>query len=117
MLRATRRGTDRTEAQGSDTYWITHPAVRDFVLRYPDEIDLARVEKIWFVDLVTAGRIASVRNCALLRANMQGSSEMTCARGTLETSGPGSQVKKFEGRGLSNPAEKVQGSEDLDRGA
>ena len=58
MLRATRRGTDRTQAQGGDTYWITHPAVRDFVLRYPDEIDLAKVEKLWFLDLVTAGRIA-----------------------------------------------------------
>jgi hypothetical protein len=58
MLRATRRGTDRTAAQGGDSYWITHAAVRDFVFRCPDEIDLAKVEKIWFLDLVTAGRIA-----------------------------------------------------------
>ncbi len=58
MLRATRRGTDRTEAQGDDSYWITHGAVRDFVFQCPDEIDLAKVEKIWFLDLVTGGRIA-----------------------------------------------------------
>jgi hypothetical protein len=59
MLRATRRGTDRTGAQGGDSYWITHNAVREFVYRYPDEIDLSRVEKLWFLDLVSAGRIGA----------------------------------------------------------
>lgn len=59
LLSATWRGTERTERQGGDSYWITHRAVRDFVLRYPDEIDLAKVEKIWFLDLVTAGRIGA----------------------------------------------------------
>ena len=57
MLKATRRGTERTERQGGDTYWITHAAVREFVLAYPDEIDLRKVEKWWFLDLVTNGRI------------------------------------------------------------
>lgn len=57
MLKATRRGTARTESQGGDTYWITHKAVREFVLKHPDEIDLRKVEKWWFLDLVTAGRI------------------------------------------------------------
>ncbi len=28
-----------------------------FVLKHPDEIDLRKVEKWWFLDLVTAGRI------------------------------------------------------------
>jgi hypothetical protein len=59
MLRATSRGTDRTEAQGGDSYWITHDAVREFVYRHPDEIDLASVEKLWFLDLVSAGRIGA----------------------------------------------------------
>src|ERR1700691_1114197 len=57
MLRATRRGTERTERQGGDTYWIAHKAVHDFVLAHPDEIDLRKVEKWWFLDLLTAGRI------------------------------------------------------------
>jgi DNA-directed RNA polymerase specialized sigma24 family protein len=57
MLKATRRGTARTESQGGDTYWITHSAVREFVLKHPDEIDLRKVEKWWFLDLVTDGRI------------------------------------------------------------
>ena len=57
MLKSTRRGTARIRSQGGDTYWITHNAVRDFVLKHPDEIDLRKVEKWWFLDLVTAGRI------------------------------------------------------------
>lgn len=57
MLRATRRETDRTERQGGDTYWITHEAVYNFVLSHPDEIDLRKVEKWWFLDLVTGGHI------------------------------------------------------------
>lgn len=59
MLMATRRGTARSESQGGDTYWITHRGVREFVLAYPDEIDLRKVEKWWFLDLVTDGRIGS----------------------------------------------------------
>jgi len=27
------------------------------VFRYPDEIELAKVEKFWFLDLVSGGRI------------------------------------------------------------
>lgn len=57
MLKATRRGTNRAACQGGDTYWITHSAVRAFVLAYPDEVDLRKVEKWWFLDLITAGRI------------------------------------------------------------
>ncbi|HLG96669.1 MAG TPA: hypothetical protein VKX49_10205 [Bryobacteraceae bacterium] len=57
MLKATRSGTARTGSQGGDTYWITHHAVREFVLKHPDEIDLRKVEKWWFLDLVTAGCI------------------------------------------------------------
>ena len=57
MLRATLRGTGRTEIQGGDTFWITQSAVREFVFSYPDEVDLRKVEKWWFLDLVTNGRI------------------------------------------------------------
>ena len=59
MLMATRRGTARSEFQGGDTYWITHKAVREFVLAYPDEIDLRKVERWWFLDVLTDGRIGS----------------------------------------------------------
>lgn len=57
MLAATRRGTARTESQGGDSFWITNKAVREFVLTHPDEVDLRKVEKWWFLDLVSGGRI------------------------------------------------------------
>lgn len=59
MLTATRRGTARTESQRGDTYWISHADVREFVMTYPEEVDLRKVEKWWFLDLVTDGRIAA----------------------------------------------------------
>lgn len=58
-LKADRRGTERLPQQGGDIWWISDPSVRRFILRYPDEIDLARVEKIWFLDLVTKGKLYS----------------------------------------------------------
>jgi hypothetical protein len=57
LLSAERRGTERTDRQGGDTQWITQEAVRRFILRAPEELDLARVEKIWFLDLLTDGKI------------------------------------------------------------
>jgi hypothetical protein len=64
LLTADRRGTDRTQVQRGDTWWISHRAVKRFILRAPEEIDLARVEKIWFLDLLTGGKIGSQRLCA-----------------------------------------------------
>jgi hypothetical protein len=57
LLRATRRGTDRLVTQGGDIFWIPRREVKRFVLRAPEEIDLGRVEKIWFLDLLTGGKI------------------------------------------------------------
>jgi len=59
FLRAERRGTQRLPQQGGDTWWITDKSVRHFVLRFPEEIDLARVEKIWFLNIVTSGKLCS----------------------------------------------------------
>jgi hypothetical protein len=64
LLSAERRGTNRNESQGGDTWWISHRAVKRFVLRAPEEIDLARVEKIWFLDLLTGGKIGIQKICA-----------------------------------------------------
>jgi len=57
LLIAERRGTARTAAQGGDSWWITHKNVKRFVLKAPEEIDLYRVEKFWFLDLLTDGKI------------------------------------------------------------
>ncbi len=58
MLKAERRGTARTGQQNGDTYWITNADVKQFIAGYPNEIDLAKVEKFWFLDLVTDGGIS-----------------------------------------------------------
>jgi len=57
LLQAKRRGTARTDEQGGDTWWIERHQVRTFVLRYPEEVDLTRVEKFWFLDIITKGNI------------------------------------------------------------
>lgn len=64
LLAAERRGTNRTQMQGGDIWWISNRAVKCFILRAPEEIDLARVEKIWFLDLLAGGKLARQRLCA-----------------------------------------------------
>ncbi len=61
-LNAERRGTSRTLEQGGDTWWISDRNVRRFVLRFPQEIDLARVEKMWFLNLLTDGKLCARLN-------------------------------------------------------
>ena len=58
-LKAERRGTARTLEQGGDMWWISDRSVRRFILRFPEEIDLARVEKIWFLNLLTEGKLCA----------------------------------------------------------
>lgn len=59
LLPATRRGTERTGGRNGDFYRITPNDLRTFILRYPQELDLRRVEgsgyKATFLDVV-AGR-------------------------------------------------------------
>ncbi len=52
LLRAERRGTRRTERQGGDMYFVTASAVRDFIVRHIGIIDIRKVEKVWFVDIL-----------------------------------------------------------------
>lgn len=56
-LKAERRGTERTDAQGGDVWWITRSAAKAFVEQFPDEVNFHKVEKFWFLDLITDGRI------------------------------------------------------------
>lgn len=57
LLEGSRRGTRRRPEQGGDTWWIPRDQVKRFIMRCPEEIDLARVEKFWFLDLITDGKI------------------------------------------------------------
>jgi hypothetical protein len=51
-LPAKRRGTQRTEAQGGDQYWIARAPLRRWIADKAQLIDLRRVDKFWFFDLV-----------------------------------------------------------------
>lgn len=51
-LIASRRRSLRTPQQGGDAYFIARAALRLFVQMYPEEIDLRRVDKFWFIELL-----------------------------------------------------------------
>jgi hypothetical protein len=53
-LKAVHRKTERTPAQGGDSWLITEEAVVAFVREYPYEIDLRKVNGLWFMDLVSS---------------------------------------------------------------
>ncbi|SDB03564.1 hypothetical protein SAMN05660653_00160 [Desulfonatronum thiosulfatophilum] len=57
-LKATRRGTARTEAQGGDQWWIKEQDVRAYILEYLPEVDLRKADKYWLVDLLAHGEAA-----------------------------------------------------------
>lgn len=50
-LRAVRRGGDSAR----DEWFIAEKDVFEFALQHPNEYDLAKVSKVWFLDLVTQG--------------------------------------------------------------
>jgi len=62
-LKARKRGTARTRQQGGDTYWIKAKWVRNFILEYLPEIDLRKVDKYWFVDLLAGGDMGLTALC------------------------------------------------------
>src|SRR5271166_4735325 len=58
-LKAKHRGTARTEQQNGDIYLIHEKDVRRFILEHSTDIDLRRVDQIWFLDLITNGLVCS----------------------------------------------------------
>lgn len=58
-LKASARGTARTEQQNGDTYVIHEKDVRRFILQHPSDIDLRKVDQLWFLDLITNGLICA----------------------------------------------------------
>lgn len=53
-LKATRRGTERTVQQGGDMWWIKRKDIRTFIVDSIGIIDIRKVDKTWFVDLLVA---------------------------------------------------------------
>jgi hypothetical protein len=58
-LKAQLRGTARGEQQNGDIYLIREKDVRRFILAHPTEIDLRKVDQLWFLDLITNGLVCS----------------------------------------------------------
>ena len=58
-LKAKLRGTKRTERQGGDIYLIREKDVRRFILEHPTEIDLRKVDQLWYFDLLINGLVRS----------------------------------------------------------
>src|SRR5271165_1148116 len=58
-LKAKRRGTARTEQQNGDIYLIHEKDVRRFILEHPTEIDLRKVDQLWFLDVLTNGFVCA----------------------------------------------------------
>jgi hypothetical protein len=58
-LKAELRGTERGEQQNGDIYLIREKDVRRFILEHPSEIDLRKVDQLWFLDLLTNGLVQS----------------------------------------------------------
>jgi hypothetical protein len=54
-LKATLRGTARADSQNGDIYLIREKDLRRFILKHPSEIDLRKVDQLWFLDVVTNG--------------------------------------------------------------
>lgn len=52
-LKAKKRGTERTEAQGGDHWFIKNKWIRDFIIDSVAVIDMRKVDKYWLIDLLT----------------------------------------------------------------
>jgi len=53
LLVAERLGTKRHGPQHGDTYWILSSDVLAFLFDHPNEYDLAKVDKFWFLELLS----------------------------------------------------------------
>ena len=53
LLKAQRRGTKRTEAQGGDEWYIKPKDIRSFIIENIGIIDIRKVDKFWLVDILT----------------------------------------------------------------
>lgn len=57
-LKARRRGTERTEIQGGDTWLVLERDLREFVITHPLRVELRKIpdsNRVWFIELI-AGR-------------------------------------------------------------
>ena len=58
-LKAKLRGTARGPQQNGDIYLMYEKDIRRFILEHPTDIDLRKVDQIWFLDLLTNGLVCA----------------------------------------------------------
>jgi hypothetical protein len=51
-LRASQHRTDRKPEQGGDSWFITDEALIELLREHPYDIDLRKVDSLWFMDLI-----------------------------------------------------------------
>jgi len=56
-LKAKFRGTARGPQQNGDSYLIQEKDIRRFIHEHPTDIDLRKVDQLWFLDLLTNGLV------------------------------------------------------------
>lgn len=52
LLKTNKRGTDRTPQQGGDTYYIKDIWIKEFINENIGIIDIRKVDKFWFVEIL-----------------------------------------------------------------
>lgn len=57
LLKAEKRGTNRTARQGGDNWYIKDKWIQKFITDNVAIIDLRKVDKYWFVDLIKGGKM------------------------------------------------------------
>ena len=58
-LKARFRGPGRKPDQNGDSYLIQEKDVRRFILEHPTDIDLRKVDQLWFLDVITNGLVCA----------------------------------------------------------
>lgn len=50
------KGERRANSTSNDPWTFTAKNIHDFIIAHPEEIDLRRVDKFWFIDILAGGR-------------------------------------------------------------
>lgn len=62
LLKAKRRGTERTERNGGDMWMISEADVKAFIRKNPLRFDIRKVDQLWFIDILTGVNTNGNRN-------------------------------------------------------
>jgi site-specific recombinase XerD len=88
-LKAEKRGTNRTERQGGDQWYILKDDIRQFITDYASVIDIRKVDKIWLVEMLTQEGQPTKKLGAGEKQNIQ---EMNILKDTVNTISEGTAM-------------------------